>query len=65
MVADGSEGVKGKPAVPNMLPETRVLSPGELKEGVQRLRDTFPDIIQTVAELTLQVSLSQGPCKAT
>lgn len=54
----GLKDDKKVPVVPSMLPETRVLSPEELQEGVHKIRDVFPDIHQTVAELTLQVRIS-------
>ena len=42
-------------AVPLMLSEAKSLSPEEQERGVKGIREVFPDIHQTVAELTLKV----------
>ena len=42
-------------AIPLMLSEAKSLSPEEQERGVKGIREVFPDIHQTVAELTLKV----------
>ena len=42
-------------AVPIMLSEAKSLSPEEQEIGVKGIREVFPDIHQSVAELTLKV----------
>ncbi len=50
----GPEMAKGT-AVPILLSEAKELSLEERERGVQGIRETFPEIHQTVAELTLKV----------
>ena len=45
------------PLIPGVDQEAKVLTPGELDKGVLSMKDVFPDIHQTVAELTLKVGL--------
>ena len=51
---NGSASTTG-PAVPIMLSEAKSLSTEEQELGVKGIREVFPDIHQSVAELTLKV----------
>ena len=46
--------------MPWLLSEAKQLSAEELKQGLDKLREVFPDIHQTVAELTLQVKANKS-----